>query len=105
MAKGAQGLQIFVKDMQEQYQVIGVLPGKEIYFLGSDPDPQNAIIHALNFAKLLGVAERDVYVSGNPVTGMGVSGSDAMVTKGRETCNEKSNSLARRKIPPSKRDH
>lgn len=62
-----QNIQIYVKEIRGTYHVIGVAPGKDIYDLGSRENAQDAVSHALVYARLLGVAEQEVYFFGHTI--------------------------------------
>ncbi|TLS48824.1 hypothetical protein FE782_28620 [Paenibacillus antri] len=65
-----QNIQIYVKEMRGAYYVIGVAPGKDIYDLGSRENAQDAVCHALVYARLLGIAEQEVYFCGHTIPHM-----------------------------------
>lgn len=59
-----QRLQLYIKEICGLYQVIGIAPGKDVYDLGRRENVLEAVRHALGYARLLGVPERDVYFCG-----------------------------------------
>jgi len=68
-------LQLYVKEIYGVYQVIGVEPGKDVYALGSRVNAQDTIRHALEYARLLGVSEQEVYFCGHSISQLAALGA------------------------------
>lgn len=67
-------LEIYVKKIRGVIHVIGLLPGKDLFDLGSCNDPQMALAHALDYARLLDVDQGNVHIFGQTVTELLLAG-------------------------------
>ncbi|MFC0213861.1 hypothetical protein ACFFK0_15630 [Paenibacillus chartarius] len=73
-------LQLYVKEIRGAVCVIGVAPGKDLYVLGSRANVQEAVGHALVYARLLGVPEREIYVGGHSIPQLAMLGAELVVS-------------------------
>jgi hypothetical protein len=67
-------IEIYVKEIRGAIHVIGLLPGKDLFDLGSCNDPQKALAHALDYARLLDVDQGNVHLFGQTVTELMLAG-------------------------------
>jgi len=77
-----QDIHLYVKEIRGKIHLIGLLPRKDIFDLGSRSDPQLAIHHALSYARLLGVSEDHIHVFGKTVTELLEAGLEDTIPAG-----------------------
>lgn len=73
-------LQLYIKEIRGLVYVIGVAPGKDLYVLSSRANVQEAVCHALAYARLLGVPEREVYVGGHSIPQLATLGAEFVMS-------------------------
>ncbi|MBW4081295.1 hypothetical protein [Paenibacillus sp. S150] len=60
-------IHIYVQEIRGTNQIIGMVPGKELFDLGSRSDAEQALICALDVARLLNVPENNIHLYGKTV--------------------------------------
>ncbi|WP_178020396.1 hypothetical protein [uncultured Paenibacillus sp.] len=76
-------IEIYVIEMRGVIQIIGLLPGVNLFDLGCRKERQQAVRHALDLAQLLGVPDYRLHIFGQTATTLLATGMDTLLSSGK----------------------